>query len=129
MKYIKNYYDSEKEWMKYFKILSFKYKIYDDWKIINPDHPEFNGCIEDCIENSYTDELVRIFSVERISDGEVFTLGEKVCSVGFGKSSTTYGSIDRIWPSFDQMRCDVGNMGMVLNNDFIRSVRSGLHGN
>ncbi len=56
-----------------------------------------------------------IKSVRRTSDGEVFSIGDKVI-YDFQKHNPekALGKIDRIWVSFEQLRIDIGNCGDVL---------------
>lgn len=108
--------NEENEWRKYFQILSVKY---DNWKILTPDHIEFNDCIEDCIENAYQEDIIEIQSVKRISDGEIFSLGDTIID-STGTSDPSFGKITKIWPSFNQMRADIGRIGIVLNNYYFK---------
>ncbi len=57
-----------------------------------------------------------IYSVRRLPDGEIFTLGDLIGIEGTKKPA---GKIDRFWVSFDQMRIDIGSLGLVLR-DFIK---------
>lgn len=111
------------EWTKFFKILSFKYSFFeDDYRIITEKDPEFNDCIYDCIISKYKKDIVEIYSVKRLSDGEIFTVGDQLlldprllATVAPGED---YVKIDKIWPSFDQMR-----VGLVLNKKLLTSMK------
>ncbi len=103
--------DEKMEWNEFFEILSF---LYID-KVINPDHPEFEDCLEDCIETKWKKDVIQINSVRRYSDGEIFTLGDTI--VLDGDDGIHKMKIDKIWPSFDQMRADSGRSGIVLNRE------------
>lgn len=46
----------------------------------------------------------------RPSDNVLFNVGDEVTDI-FGKS---FGKITKIWKSFDQVRIDIGNLGLVL---------------
>jgi len=72
----------------------------NDWKII-----------------SYDNDKGKILSVERTSDGEIFSLGDTIGYVPDGKE---IGKIDRLWKSFEQMRIDVGKLGVVLNDEIMK---------
>lgn len=127
MKYLKRFtesIDEKMEWSKYFKILSIKY---DDWKILKPGHIEFDECVQDCIDNIYTKDPIEINSVQRISDGEIFTLGDMIASVlptnAKDKHISKYGKITKIWPSFDQMRADIDRLGLVLNHEELKVIK------
>jgi hypothetical protein len=103
------------EWTKFFKILSFKYSFFEnDYRIITEKDPEFNDCIYDCILSKYEKDIVEIYSIKRLSDGEIFTVGDQLLLGG-----EDYAKIDKIWPSFEQMRADSGRLGLVLNNKFL----------
>lgn len=124
MKYLRRFnesVDEKMEWTKHFKILSIKY---DDWKILKPGHIEFDECVKDCVENTYTKDPIEINSVQRISDGEIFTLGDMVSSILSTNTKdnhiSKYGRITKIWPSYKQMRAIIlggnGTIGLSLNN-------------
>lgn len=103
------------KWSKFFKIISFKYSFFEnDYKIIDDKDPEFNYYIYDCIMSKYNKDKVEINSVKRLLDNEVFTVGDQLLIDG-----DDYVKIDKIWPSFDQMRADSGRLGIILNRDFI----------
>ena len=59
----------------------------------------------------------KILSVKRNSDGEIFSVGD---TVGYKPDGKVIGEIDRIWKSFEQMRMDVGKLGLVLNDDLMK---------
>lgn len=102
------------EWTKFFKILSFKYSFFkDDYRIVTEKDPEFNDCIYDCVLYAEKKDVIEIYSVKRLSDGEIFTIGDQLLIDG-----EDYAIIDKIWPSFDRMRADSGRLGIVLH-DFI----------
>lgn len=103
------------EWTKFFKILSF---FENDYRIITEKDPEFNDCVYDCIISKYKKDIVEIYSVKRLSDGEIFTVGDQLLLDG-----EDYVKIDKIWPSFDQMRADSGRLGLVLNKKFFTSMK------
>jgi len=71
----------------------------DDWAIID-----------------YDNDSGKILSVKRISDGEVFSIGDEI---GLRPDNKSAGKIDRLWKSFDQMRIDVGSLGLVLNDELV----------
>ena len=75
----------------------------DDWTIIDYD-----------IKNS------KILSVQRNSDGEIFKLGDEIAHRTPYTKDKTMGKIDRFWKSFEQMRIDIGNLGVVLNDYVIK---------
>jgi len=71
----------------------------DDWTIID-----------------YDNDSGKILSVKRTSDGEVFSIGDEI---GLRPDNKSAGKIDRLWKSFEQMRIDIGNLGLVLNDDLV----------
>lgn len=87
----------------------------DEWIILS-----FKGSggivnVDPASVNRYLgNKLFTIYSVKRLPDGEIFTLGDKV-----GIGTLPAGNITRLWVSFDQMRLDVGSLGLVLR-DFIK---------
>ena len=58
----------------------------------------------------------KILSVKRKSDGMIFSLGDEVGHDVPGTKYMKMGKIDRFWKSFDQMRIDIGKLGIVLND-------------
>lgn len=117
------------EWTKFFKILSFKYIFFeDDYRIITDKDPEFNDCIYDCVLSVYNKDVVEIHSVKRLSDGEIFTVGDQLLldnGAGPGQHGPSLPrlkdeKVGKIWPSFDQMRADINGLGLLLNHDFIK---------
>ncbi len=126
MKYLKRFNENKGDdylWEKEFKILSIKY---GDLKILSPDHSEFNDCVQDCIEHLYHEDVIEINSVQRLVDGEIFTLGDMlymnyITDNGELVGGNNVGIITKIWPSFDQMRADCGRMGVVLNHTYLVS--------
>ena len=70
----------------------------DDWTIMDYD-----------IDNG------KILSVKRNSDGEIFKLGDTIAHDIPGTEPREMGKIDRFWKSLEQMRIDVGSLGVVLN--------------
>lgn len=84
----------------------------DEWIILS-----FKGSggivnVDPASVNRYLgNKLFTIYSVKRLPDGEIFTVGDKI---GIGTSPA--GNITKIWVSFDQMRLDVGNLGLVLRD-------------
>jgi len=114
------------EWAKYWEIISFKYEFFkDDYRLIDKSHPEFEDCISDCVDNTYKEDPIKIHSVRRLKDGEIFTIGDVLCDRPLFDDDKPhiYGKIDKIWPSFDQMRADMGRLGSNLNNDFLCVVK------
>jgi len=67
--------------------------------------------------SKYSEEDWDVLSVKRLSDGEIFSVGDLI---GLNPDNKEVGKIDRIWPSFEQMRIDVGNLGLVLNDDIVK---------
>jgi hypothetical protein len=67
--------------------------------------------------NKYSEDDWEILSVKRTSDGEVFSVGDLI---GLKPGNREVGKIDRIWQSFEQMRIDIGNLGLVLNDDIVK---------
>jgi hypothetical protein len=107
-------------WSKYFEILSIKYSVGDDdFRLIEPGHPEFDDCVQDCVESEFRKDEIEIYSVRRKEDGEVFTVGQPVYNVSFNIKN--FGVVDKLWPSFDQMRADIGRGGFPLNHLFFMS--------
>ena len=105
-------------WKKEFEVLSIKY---DDWKILKQGHSEFEDCVNDCVNNTHKEDIVEINSVKRIKDGEIFTLGDMLYMNYVSPSGQVFGGkemgiLTKIWPSFEQMRGDIGRMGIVLNH-------------
>lgn len=48
---------------------------------------------------------------QRPSDGKIFRVGDQVrCII----TKRSFGIVDRIWQSFEQVRCDIGRMGLVI---------------
>lgn len=112
--------DDKMAWTKYFEVLSIKYSVGgDDFRLIEPGHPEFNDCIKDCVESEWKEDEIEIYSVRRKEDGEIFTLGQPVYNVAHNIKS--FGIADKFWPSFFQMRVDIGNGGFPLNHLFFMS--------
>ena len=107
-------------WTKYFDILSIKYSVGgDDFRLIEPGHPEFDDCVQDCVESEWRKDEIEIYSVRRKEDGEIFTLGQPVFNVSLDIKN--FGIADKFWPSFSQMRVDIGNGGFPLNHKFFMS--------
>jgi hypothetical protein len=67
--------------------------------------------------SKYSEKDWDVLSVKRTSDGEVFSVGDLI---GLKPDNKEVGRIDRIWPSFEQMRIDIGNLGLVLNDDIVK---------
>jgi hypothetical protein len=112
--------DDKMAWTKYFDILSIKYSVGgDDYRLITPDHPEFDDCVQDCVENEFHKDPIEIYSVRRKEDGEIFTLGQPIYNVSHNIKS--FGIAYKFWPSFFQMRVDIGNGGFPLNHKFFMS--------
>lgn len=112
--------DDKMAWTKHFDILSIKYSVGgDDFRLITPDHPEFNDCIQDCVESEWRKDEIEIYSVRRKQDGEIFTLGQPVYNVSLDIKN--FGIADKFWPSFSQIRVDIGNGGFPLNHLFFKS--------
>lgn len=112
--------DDKMAWTKYFDILSIKYSVGgDDFRLITPEHPEFDDCVQDCVENEFHKDPIEIYSVRRKEDGEVFTLGQPIYNVSHNIKS--FGIADKFWPSFFQMRVDIGSSGFPLNHKFFMS--------
>jgi len=84
--------------MKVKKLNEFNAYSEDDWKIISQKDDE-------------------ILSVKRVSDGEIFSVGDLI---GFRPDNKEIGKIDRLWQSFEQMRIDVGKLGLVLNDEIVK---------
>jgi hypothetical protein len=128
MKYLKlfeSFEDTEDKmaWQEFFEILSFRYYVGgDQFRLIEPGHPEFNDCIQDCVESEWRKDEIEINSVRRKEDGEIFTLGKPVFNVSL--DIKLFGNIDKLWPSFYQMRADIGNGGFPLNHNFFKSETS-----
>ncbi len=74
----------------------------------------FNEYLNNCIKNTFKKDIIEIYSVKRLSDSEIFTIGDDILM-----DTREAGVLDKIWPSFYQMRGDIGRMGIVLNHDFI----------
>jgi hypothetical protein len=121
MKYIRRFNENIYEkflWTKEFEIMSIKY---DDWKVLTPGHPEFEDCVKDCVKSIYNEDIIEIKSVKRLEDGEVFTVGDMlymnyITDEGENIGGKEMGVLTKIWPSFEQMRGDIGRMGIVLNH-------------
>lgn len=112
--------DDPMSWTKYFEILSIKYSVGgDDFRLIEPGHPEFDDCVQDCVESEFRKDEIEIYSVRRKEDGEVFTIGQPVYNVSFDIKN--FGVVDKLWPSFFQMRADIGRGGFPLNHLFFMS--------
>lgn len=71
---------------------------------------------EDWVIMDYDNDSGKILSVKRNSDGEIFSIGDEI---GLRPDNKSVGKIDRLWKSFDQMRIDVGNLGLVLNDELV----------
>ncbi len=95
-----------------FEILEF---LYNDDIIIRPGHIEYEDCIKDCLKSEFRDDVVTINKVKRLSDGAQFKVGEIIKDT----HGHIIGRISKIWILGDQVRADIGNLGLVLNNDFL----------
>lgn len=123
IKLFEDFNDMDKySWKDYFDILLIKYSVgKGQYRLIGPDHPEFEDCVEDCIESESNKDDIEIYSVKRKNDNEIFTLGGILYSSTF---DSTFGiEITKLWPSFDQIRADFGNGGVPLNHTFFKSSR------
>ena len=79
-----------------------KFEAYNipDWEIID-----------------YDNDSGKILSVQRLSDDEIFSIGD---TIGFVPDGEIIGVIDRLWKSYEQMRIDIGKLGLVLNDDIMK---------
>lgn len=64
----------------------------------------------------FTTNGKNISSVRRTFDNEIFSIGDKIGDI-YGHE---FGNITAIWISFDQMRIDIGNLGLVLREEIIK---------
>lgn len=63
------------------------------------------------IRKDHRNDADLIHSVKRLSDGEVFTIGDELT---FSDRNSSIGKIDKLWESHGQLRCNIENMGQVL---------------
>ncbi len=56
-----------------------------------------------------------IHSVKRLNDGEIFTIGDEI--IHKVRNSKPIGKLTNLWISYEQLRGDINNLGVVLCND------------
>ena len=73
---------------------------------------------DEFVQNGFSETGPKIHAVRRLSDNEVFRVGDELIMEPGRKE---VGRITRLWISFEQMRADVGNLGVVLH-DFYHTI-------
>jgi len=94
---------SDYKWEKYYEVLS----LVNNNEILTKEDSKFPFLLAFCVRNIYNDNTTYIKSVKRLKDGRIFSIGENLTDY----TGHDCGVIDKIWPSFGQMRYDIGNGG------------------
>ena len=89
-------------------------------EFINENFEDVGYSTDDWTIMDYDVDSGKILSVKRNSDGEIFKLGDKIAHNIPGTPPKAMGEIDRFWKSFEQMRIDVGRLGVVLNDYVVK---------
>lgn len=96
---------------------------YQVWEIVSFRNQETKEIVDTVPESEIPNDHNRdhfkyeIYSVKRITDDEVFTLGD---TIGTKYSDKPTGKIDWMFVSFEQLRIDIGRMGFPLTDDITK---------
>lgn len=108
-------YKEDREFEKFFEILLIKY----NGDIINKDDSRWEESLDVCMRNEHKAGPIEIYSVRRISDDTTWSLGDDV----YFKFDDKYvGKIDKLYPSFWQMRIGIGRTGFPIQPTEIEDV-------
>jgi hypothetical protein len=93
-------------WEKSYEVI----KIANNGEFITKENSKFPYLLEFCVDNLHHENSTEIHSVKRLKDDKIFTLGDNLIDM----LGHDFGKITKFWPSFEQLRVDIGRGGYHL---------------